>query len=213
MRKKIGQEEPRRSGAHVVIAVVGLTGIAGFFLPFVVGVSPWQATWETGFFDAWRLGLPASLAILVSAGTLRWLFCGSLSAPERIIAYLVSTSMAVVSLSLWYPGLSQWFEERSLPTSTGWLLLSVHVLPLVLGVAVLVRNWRTGRCRQFTAIMSLQVVYVAHAAVLLLIFAGDPALGIGAYFVLAAALTFVVQIVLVSVKPAPRTLSPAPNAD
>jgi hypothetical protein len=83
-----------------LLTVVGMTGIAGLFLPFTFGTSPVDAVSNR---ELWRLALPAFLAVLASAASIRWVITGSFSGRERAIAYVVSASMAGVTLSLWFP--------------------------------------------------------------------------------------------------------------
>jgi hypothetical protein len=168
-------------------------GTIGLFLPFTWGTSPWDAISDG---DLWQAGVPAFLAVLASAGSIRWMISGSFSAVERVIAYIAGASMAGVSLSP--------LVEQGVPSFTtldwqdwkGWLVLAVPVLVLAVGIGFLFRNSRTARSSQFNPVMSVQVAYVAHAAMWLLVWYGH--WDVGAYFVLVATLAFVIQMVLVS---------------
>lgn len=200
--------------AHSILTFAGMAGTAGIFLPFIWTASPWRAIgmglgliklypsqsaweafWEHFFFL--QVALPACLAILVTIGAIRWLISGSLSSPERVIAYFAGASMMLLSLSIWFR------MEPSAPVS--WPMLSVYVLVLVLGVSALIRSLRAGWSRHFTPVMSMQVVYVAH--VLMFLVANFGGWEAGAYCLLVAALAFALQIALVLLEAARRQVA------
>ena len=174
-----------RSFTHVLLTVIGMTGIAALFLPFAWGKSPIEAV---SLEELWRLALPFFLAVLASAAGFRWIISGSFSGFERATAYVVSGLMAGVTLSLWFP-----FG----PSSTQeWLTLISPEPILALGIYLLIRNSRRGLSREFNPVMAIQISYLAHAALCLIGFLGRWELG--AYCVLVAALAFVIQIILAS---------------
>jgi hypothetical protein len=176
-----------RSIAHVLLTVAGMTGIAGLFLPFTWGKSPVDAA---SYKELWRLALPFFLAVFASAASIRWVVSGSFSGLERAIAYVVSTLMVGVTLSIWF----------SLgPTSQEWLAIIIPGSILASGVYFLIRNSRTGPSRQFNPVMAIQVAYLAHAVLCVIGYLGRWELG--AYCVLVAALAFLLQIILVSAQP------------
>jgi hypothetical protein len=166
------RQHAHRSIAHLLLTVVGMTGIAGLFLPFTWGTSPVDAVSEGAL---WRLALPFFLAVLASAASIRWVISGSFSGLERATAYVVSASMVGVTLSLWFP--------LGPSTTQEWLI----------------RNSRIAPSRQFNPVMAIQVAYLAHAVLCLIGFFGLWELG--AYCVLVAALAFVLQIILASAQP------------
>jgi hypothetical protein len=169
-----------------MLTLASLTGTAGVFLPFTWDVSPLRAIQPLP-----QLALPALLAPLATAGAIRWLISGSLSKVESIIAYFASASMMVLSLSVWLSGEpARRFDLHDLVT------LSIHFLTFALGIGALIWNWRIGS-RQFSPVMSIQAIYVAHVAMCLAGFFGY--WEVGAYLILVAALVFATQVVLVLV--------------
>jgi hypothetical protein len=182
------RQHAHRSIAHRSLTVVGMTGIAGLFLPFTWGTSPVDAVSEGAL---WRLALPFFLAVLASAASIRWVISGSFSGLERATAYIVSASMVGVTLSLWFP-----FGPS---TTQEWLAIVSPVPILALGVYFLIRNSRIAPSRQFNPVMAIQVAYLAHAVLCLIGFFGLWELG--AYCVLVAALAFLLQIILASAQP------------
>jgi hypothetical protein len=180
------RQQTHRSIVHLLLTVAGMSGIAGLFLPFTYGTSPVDAA----FTDLWRLALPFFLAILASAASLRWVISGSFSARERAIAYVVSASMAGVTLSQWFP-----FEVKPANNQEWFALVSPGPI-LALGVYFLIRNSRMESSSKFNPVMAIQIAYLANAVLCLITFFPDWQLG--AYCVLVAALVFVLQIVVAS---------------
>ena len=176
-----------RSIVHLLLTVVGMAGIAGLFLPFTSGTSPVDAASDKNF---WRLAIPFFLAVLASAASIRWVISGSFSGRERAIAYVVSASMAGVTLSQWFP-----FEGAPAAIQE-WLALVSPGPILALGVYLLIRNSRMGPSRNFNPVMAIQVAYLANAVLCLIMFFRY--WQVGAYCVLLAAVTFVLQIILAS---------------
>lgn len=166
---------------------MGISGIAGLFLPFTYGTSPLDAVSDR---ELWRLALPFFLAVLASAASIRWIISGSFSRPERTIAYVVSASMACVTVSLAFT------SEGRPATISDWLVSFSPELILALGVYLLIRNSRKGQSREFNPVMAIQIAYLANAVACLISFFGT--WQVGAYCALAATLAFVVQIVLAS---------------
>src|ERR1700740_185044 len=153
----------RPKNIHLLLPLLGMLGTIALFLPFTSGNSPAHAAFDK---DLWRLALPFFLSILASAASLRWILSGSLSLPERAIAYLASAAASVMTLSVY-------LRLGGLPTSAKeWV--SSWILPLAtmfLGLCLLIRNSLTGRSREFTPVMALQVPYIANAVMCLILFA------------------------------------------
>ena len=179
------------SFAHVSLTIIGMTGIAALFLPFAWDTSPMEAI---SLKELWRLALPFFLAVLASAASFRWIITGSFSGFERATAYVASGLMAGVTLSLWFP------VGPSSPQE--WLTLISPVPILALGIYLLIRNSRRGPSREFNPVMAIEISYLAHASLCLVGFLER--LELGAYFVLIAALAFVIQIILASGAPFPE---------
>jgi len=96
--------------------------------------------------------------------------------------------MAGVTLSLWFPGRPTTIQDRVAFLSPAPIL--------ALGVYFLIRNSRMEPSRKFNPVVAIQIAYLANAVLCLIAFFGNWELG--AYCVLAAALAFVLQIVLAS---------------
>ena len=205
------QSPTRYFTVHLILTLAGLAGTAGVFLPFAHETSPWNVIVGRFYFSPlWAL--QALLAPLATAGTIRWLISGSLSVPEKIIAYLGSASMIVLSLSvpILFLG-SAWFSDGPRVTFVMSIGFSIYFLTLALGIGALIWNWRltVGGSRQFSPVVAIQAVYVAHAALWLAVYFFD-GWNVGAYFVLVATLVFATQIVLVLVEGTRRpTATPA----
>lgn len=163
-----------------------MAGIAGLFLPFTYEASPVRAASDTGF---WRLALPFFLAVPASAASIRWIISRSFSATERAIAYIASAAMAAVTLSV--P-----LSEGRPTTIQEWLAMLSPGAIIALGVYLLIRNSRMGLFREFNPVMAIQTAYVAHVVLCLIACFGEWQRG--AYWVLVAALAFVLQIILAS---------------
>ena len=131
------RQRAHRSIVHLLLTVVGITGIVGLFLPFADSTSPVDAVSDR---ELWRLALPFFLAVLVSAASIRWVISGSFSRPERAIAYVVSASMVGVTLSLL-------LEDRP-ATIQDWLGFVIAGVILGLGGYILIRNSRMGPSRE-----------------------------------------------------------------
>jgi len=181
------RQHAHRSIVQLLLTIVGISGTVGLFLPFTYDTSPVEALSEGGL---WRLALPFFLTILATAASIRWLISGSFSGAERAISYVLSASMACVTLSLW-------FASKDVPaTIRDWLSFAIQGLILALGVYLLIRNSRIGQPAKFNPVMAIQIAYLANAAVCLLSFFGEWELG--AYCALVASFAFVLQIFLAS---------------
>jgi hypothetical protein len=174
---------------HMVLTFLGMTGIAGLFLPFVYGVSPAAAASQK---DLWLLALPFFLAPLAIAASLRWIMSGSFSRVERALAYVFSAAMAA-STALLYVSSEGW------PVGIqDWLSFFVPPVTLLLGAYFLLRNSRKLWCKDFNPVLAIETAYLANVLLCLIAFFRD--WQVGAYFVLVTASVFVLQIILVSVQ-------------
>jgi len=174
--------------ADSLLTLLGMSGIAGLFLPFTSDVSPVEAAPVS---ELWRVAVPFFLAVLASAASIRWIISGSLSKAERAIAYVASAAMAGVTVSMWFT------LDRESRTIREWLSIVSPGPILALGIYFLIRNSKMGSSRNFNPVMAIQVAYLANAVLCLIAFLRE--WQVGAYCVLAAAVAFVLQIILVSV--------------
>ena len=185
-----------RSIFQLLLTVVGLVGIAALFLPFTEGVSP--ADVVLAYFRGedtatiWKLAVPFFLSVLVSSASLRWIVSGTLSRPERMIAHFVSVAIASMTLSLYWDDVTWPSNIRE------WLALATPVSTLILGVYIVIRSWRMPSLRELSALMSMQVAYLANCLLCLISFVGG--WQIGAYFALVTAVVYSAQIAVMFVQ-------------
>jgi len=181
------RQRAHRSTLHLLLTVVGMTGIAGLFLPFTYSTSPVEAISDSAL---WLLALPFFLALPASAASIRWIISRSFSRTDRAIAYVASAATAGVTLSACF-----FLVDRPM-TIPNWLATLSPGVIIALGVYLLIRNSRMSPSREFNPVMAIQTAYVAGVVLCLIAFFRDweP----GAYCVLVAALAFVLQIILAS---------------
>ena len=172
--------------AHSVLTVVGMTGIAGVFLPFAYDYSPVRAAFDE---ELWRLALPFYLSPLALAGSIRWIRFRFFSRLERGIAYVVSAATTAVTLSGYVDG------RASSPAGIqDWVSFLAPLAVLGVGICCLIRNSKAV-FREFNAVMAMQMPYLANALGCLVGLFGE--WQIGAYLTLIATMMFVVQIFLI----------------
>ena len=179
-----------RSIVQLLLTVAGLAGIPALFLPFT-SVAPYSSLDDL----IWALALPFSLSVPISIASLRLIVSGTLSRPERMIAYFASIATASVTLSLYAVG-QNWNGQD-------WLGLVISIVTLILGVYVVLRSWRMATPRELSALMSMQAAYLSNCLLCLMIFFGE--WQIGAYFALATAVAYSVHIVRCSLKRSGRS--------
>jgi hypothetical protein len=190
---KVAGKDAHRTRIHLFLTIVGLVGIPGLFLPFIGNASPLRVALDS---QLWQAGLPAFVVVPASLASIRWMISGSLSMAERVIAYIAAALMAVVSVSVWVRT-NQFSQDDLL------FMFTPQMLVLGIGIAALIRNAKMPLASRYNPVMSLQVVYVAHATPWLITTYGTEFFKgwqIGAYLILIAALAYVVQMVLVSVQ-------------
>ena len=174
------------STAHLLLTVVGMTGLVALSLPFAYDYSPIGAVFKEGL---WPFALPFFLSILVSAASVRWIISGSFSRAEQIIAYALSTAMAGVTLSVY-------LNSDGWPSNVQeWLSMIIPIAILLFGVYAIIRNVSVGRCKKFSPVMALQVAYLGNAVLCLVEFFGK--WQAGAYCILGVTVVYLLQIILV----------------
>jgi hypothetical protein len=201
-----------RSRFSLVIGIIGLAGVAAILLPFAYDVSPFSAAgtlFSRGqlFGDLWHWGVPAMLAILVTAGTFLWARAGRLTRAERLIGYLSALIAACCLLSTFLPSGSNDFPDAASGVSE-WSLVLFPWMASAAGVALIWRNARTGVPDAANTIAAMQIVYAIVAVDSLVTWARE--WQVGAYLVAVATLVYMTQIVAVSVA-APGHPAPAPK--
>lgn len=178
---------------YLFLTIIGGIGILAIFLPFSLDISAFRAASDfDDFFNLWKLAWPFFLPVFIAIASLRWLIAGSLSRPERLIAYLVSAVSAVlVCISL-----------SSIIEDNGWppyfqegLMIVFPIMTLGFGIFYLIRTRHDLEIKPFQAIMSMQTAYLANG--LLCLIGLSPDLQIGAYCSLVTVLAYLTQIILV----------------
>jgi hypothetical protein len=190
-----------RSRFSLIVAVVGLAGVAALFLPFAGDVSPLEAVGTLFAHDSfltglWHLGVPFLLAILVAIGTIHWVASGRVSRAERLIAYLAALVAAYCVLSLYF--LYGSGDAQSGPSGfREWFTLAFSWAGSAAGACLVWRNVRIGVAEAVNAIAAMQVVYVVVAVFCLVAFQPE-GWQIGAYLVAVTTVAYLTQVVAVS---------------
>jgi hypothetical protein len=184
---------------EIAAKLVGLAGIVSLFLPFTSDVAPISATIDHSL---WRLALPFSLAVLVSAAFLRRLFTGALSQLECAAGYFAAAGAALVTLSL--------FVVDFKPSGArDWASVAAGLLTVIAGGGIVVRNWRNDLPHSLNCLVSMQVAYLANSLLCLVAFWGE--WQVGAYTVLLTVLVYVADVAGVSLQGV-KAKPPAPAA-
>ena len=207
-----------RSRFSLVVAIVGLAGVAAVFLPFTFNTSPLRVAAQfpllrqgpADYFlgGLWCVGVPLLLAILVTLGSFRWVASGRLTRGERVVGYLAALVAAACFLSIFFTYGSD--DAQSAPSGfIEWFMVARPWVASVAGAYLLRRNSRAGVPDAANAIAAMQIVYVVVAIICLATYASS-GWQIGAYLVAVTTLVYLVQIVAVSVA-APGHSAPAPK--
>ncbi len=182
-----------RSPIQWFLTLAGLSGIAAIFLPFTFDVSPWVAITHEGAWDIGAilllpmLGVPFLLSVFTGVLTIRWNISCSISLPERTFSYFVSIFSACVTMAL--------YLNMKLPQNIHELFVSiVPILIFITGGFLIIRNYRSGKFKDFSPIMAMQTSYLANCVLCLIGFFWQ----IGAYFALVSAVAYAVQMIWIS---------------
>ncbi len=198
----------RKHPAQAVLTVLGLSGVATIFLPFIVGYVPvvffLEELEHQGIFAL--LGPFVVLPFFISAGYLRWLFTGGLSRWEGDLGYALAL-IVVFLLSIFI--IPAWWES-GFDVDVTWIILAFLTLGLGAGVWFVIQNLRHGAPLTLTALVALQLAYLPCALFWLAVFpvtalieGGASSVGIGAYLAFLAVLVYTAQAAL-SVRGQPR---------
>jgi hypothetical protein len=182
-----------RWNVHLLLAVAGMTGIAGLFLPFYWDVSPMKALFDKSL---WQLAAPALLSVLITVANIRWIISSTFSKAEKVIAFIISLAAAVITLSILYNGNMWPFHFRES------FIFLIPQLVLLSGAFFVLRKHKKQVLWETNPLIALQVPYIANCWFCLAMFwpSGSGFLSgdweIGAYFCLAASIVYLIQIVL-----------------
>jgi len=189
----------------ILHTVSGIAGITALFLPFTENISPVGFVFnilpsESSFSGLWLflpLAMPFFLSVFVSAAFVRWMISGLLSRPERTIAYVMSSMMALgilifITLGFW--------AQLSNPSSCvrEWLTLVIPLLLLLFGVYLVIKSLKNKGPEEVGAVMAMEIVYLSNAFFCLIGFFGY--WQIGAYFVVFTSGIYLTQIFMATVK-------------
>lgn len=191
------------TATYLILHIVsGTAGIAALFLPFAWGASPFVVVFnfyhlDHDLFSLFFLAVPFFLIVLISAAFVRWMISGLFSRPERAIAFVASSMMALGTL---YMIISSFLEALSDLSSNirFWLFVFIPLLTLLFGGYVAIKNLRNKGSQEASAVMTLQTAYLSNALLCLIVYFGD--WQIGAYCVAITSGVYLTQIVLMSVK-------------
>ncbi len=200
----------RKHPAQAVLTVLGLSGVATVFLPFVWDYVP------LGFFleqleelDPFGIALIVSpvvvLPFFISAGYLRWLFTGGLSRWEGGLGYALALIVVVLFSLLVIQG---WWESES--SVRDFPVFAFLALGLGAGAWFVIQNLRHEAPPTLTALVAMQLAYLPFALgwlavgpVTALIEGGAFGIGIGAYLAFLTVLVYTAQAAL-SLRGQPR---------
>jgi len=195
----------RKHPAQAVLTVLGLSGVATVFLPFISVFSSWAVPVEVfleeledqGTFAL--LGPFVVLPFFISAGYLRWVLTGGLSRWEGELGYALAL-IVVFLLSVFI--IQDWWESGF--DGEEWLIFAFLTLGgLGAGAWFIVQNLRHGAPLTLTALVALQLAYLPFALFWLMflttaLIKGDAfsIIGIGAYLTLLAVIVYTAQATL-----------------
>lgn len=178
---------------HLWLAIAGLIGIVSLFLPFTMSVSPMQALLEKDF---WKLAAPFFLSILISIASLRLLITGSFSRSWLTIGYVISAGSAIITISFFFTGNSSPSEFME------WIALALAIVVLLAGSWLVIAKSRKQITEGYCPLIALQVAYLANCLMCLVLFRPESSSmfgfswQIGAWFSLATAMIYLLQIYL-----------------
>ncbi len=183
----------RKHPAQAVLTVLGLSGVATIFLPFIVGYVPVEVFFEEleeqGMFAL--LGPFVVLPFFISAGYLRWALTGGLSRWEGDLGYALAL-IVVFLLSVFM--IQDWWESGF---DEGMLSFA---LSFGAGAWFVIQNLRHGAPPTLTALVALQLAYLPFALYWLMVailISGDASdIRIGAYLAFLTVLVYTAQAAL-----------------
>ncbi len=90
---------PAVKKVQIALTVIGLSGIILLFVPFAVGVVPYEVILDEPFADLWLLAPCVFLPILVSMGYVLWLITGQLPRWTMLASYVLAALLMCSSLA------------------------------------------------------------------------------------------------------------------
>ena len=145
------------------LTLAGLSGVAAIFLPFTAYVSPWEAIFDKDF---WKLGAPFLLSIFTGILTVRWNISGSISLMEKMFSCVVSILSTCVTMSL--------FLNMNFPKNIHEVFgLITPIFIFISGGFLITMNYRSGKFKEFSPVMTMQTAYLANGMLCLVAFFED----------------------------------------
>ncbi len=191
----------RKHSAQAVLTVLGLSGVATIFLPFIYGYVP------VGYFleDLENqsifalLGPCVVLPFFISAGYLRWVLTGELSRWEGWVGY----ALALIVVFLLSVLIIQDWWESGFDNNEVSLIFAFLTLGLGAGAWFVIQNLRHGAPPILAALVALQLAYLPFALfwlvfLLTALIKGDAfsIIGIAAYLAFLTVLVYTAQAAL-----------------
>ena len=193
----------RKHPAQAVLTVLGLSGVATIFLPFIFGDAPVEVflddlEYRNLLKTALLLGPYVVLPFFISAGYLRWALTGGLSRWEGDLGYALAL-IVVFLLSVFM--IQDWWESGF--DGDDWLFSTLFLPGLGAGAWFVIQNLRHKAPLTLTALVALQLAYLPFALFWLVflttaLIKGDAfsIIGIGAYLTLLAVIVYTAQATL-----------------
>ena len=179
---------------HLFLAIAGMTGIAGLFLPFTAGVSPFSAAFRNFL---WIECVPFLLTIPITGACIYLISRGPLPKVGKVIAYTFSLASAFGTVYIIYTGIVNWTSGM---IELVWIIIPLFVF--ISGGWLIINKIIKGSAREYCPIMVLQFTYLANCLLCLVEYwpsGGDFihfGWEIGAWFSLATAIIYLLQIYL-----------------
>lgn len=191
----------RSRGLMVALTAIGGLAIPALFLPFAWDESPWTVlTSSDEILGAFRLlAWPFLLSLPITFATVRWLAAGALSPAERAGAYVLAAAAAGLTIAVYFTA------DIHLEDFQDWVAYSLPLLSMGLGIAAAGRALRSScpETRSFAPVLAMQAAFLPSCVMNLASFLQD--LQPGGYCSMAAAVAFVVQVVMMLRSPDPGT--------
>jgi hypothetical protein len=176
---------------QLLLTAIGALGVPAIILPFAFDYSPLAAA---SIYDLslWRLSWPFFLPVLITIATVRWMFLKKYSKTEMTAGYIVGAAILCVTFS-GYVTTYHWAVD----TQSQIAFISPFVI-LFFGVFIVLKNWKKLIPMPGGAIVIMQIAYLANCSLCLIGFIDK--WQVGAYFSLATAIAYLVQIILHSTR-------------
>jgi len=177
---------------QLIVTVTGALGIPAIILPFAFSYSPLAAAWSDDMFlnDLWRLSWPFFLPLFITIANIRWMILGKHTQPEIIAGYFLGAAILCVTFS-GYVTSFEWEDD----TRSQIAFITPFII-LLFGIFFLLRNRKKLLPKPGGAIVAMQIAYLVNCSLCLISFMDN--WQIAAYLSLITAITYVIQIFLLT---------------